>query len=250
MNQTKIDWADKTWNPVTGCLHNCPYCYARKIANRFKSKSHYEYVDGIKPPHLKEPFPYGFLPTLHPDRLGAPGEIERPQLIFVGSMTDLFGESIPDEWIASIMGICKNHSQHQYFFLTKNPKRYEELLYKGILANEPNFWYGSTITSHEENIFKKTVIGEGGHFQTFVSIEPLMSHWPDESCNKLSDIQWVIVGIETGNRKDRAIIEKRSIEKIAKECSAASVPLFMKESLRGLMGQNFRQESPKNIKKG
>ena len=92
LNKTKIEWCDRTWNPVTGCLHGCSYCYARKIAERFK---------GTKA------WPDGFKPIFRPERLDDPIiEYGTEQSIFVCSMADLFGEWVPKEWIKSSLKQC------------------------------------------------------------------------------------------------------------------------------------------------
>jgi len=141
MNKSKIEWCDMTWNPITGCLHQCEYCYAKGIANRFKSngslhqhgnwvmmlESHYEHpkIKGIydirKPlcrgtvkhygkdlPLEISHYPFGFAPTFHRYRLSEPAKTKKPQTVFVGSMADVFGEWIPDEWIAEIVNACRN----------------------------------------------------------------------------------------------------------------------------------------------
>jgi len=112
MNITKIEWCTKTWNPVTGCLHNCPYCYARKQVCRFKG----DYIQSLdrkflheidtpkerttkKGKIIKAAYPYGFEPTLYNYRLNEPITHKKPQNIFVCSMADLFGDFIPEKWI-------------------------------------------------------------------------------------------------------------------------------------------------------
>ena len=135
MNKTKIDWCDSTWNPVTGCLHGCEYCYARSIAHRFSGGGENWTDDKTivldKKMYGEEeekaiPYPYGFIPTFHRYRLndyiGKKG-----RNIFVCSMADLFGEWVPDSWIKEVFKACENAPQHNYLFLTKNPIRYAQL---------------------------------------------------------------------------------------------------------------------------
>lgn len=130
MKKTKIDWADSTWNPVTGCLHGCEYCYARAIANRFgwhanepdiNERILYEIpvFDG-----KKQPYPFDFAPTFHQYRLGEPAAWTKPRTIFVCSMADLFGDWVPDEWIKQVFEACEAAPQHRFLFLTKNPTRF------------------------------------------------------------------------------------------------------------------------------
>ena len=155
MDNTKIEWADATWNPVTGCLHGCEYCYARTMVNRFAMPGAgvgANVVGFVLDEKFKsgcgkaEPYPFGFMPTLHRYRLGIPDRWKKPRTIFVCSMADLFGDWVPDEWIAEVLAACANAPQHRYLFLTKNPKRYVELYAKAILPVGTNFWYGSTST--------------------------------------------------------------------------------------------------------
>ena len=154
MNVTNIEWCTMTWNPVTGCLHGCPYCYAEKYAKRFGGR----HVKGIEPIDsfgghnvydfrgihdiknrlriktkdnssnneklITASFPFGFSPTFHRYRLNEPLYKKKPQNIFVGSMCDLFGDWVPDTWIQLVLDACKAAPQHRYLFLTKNPKRY------------------------------------------------------------------------------------------------------------------------------
>ena len=108
-----IKWAKWTWNPVTGCKHGCPYCYARDIANRYP-----------------QAFPQGFEPTFHPERLEAPQNTKLPDKtdegarnVFVCSMADLFGDWVPDEWIQQVLDACEAAPDWNFLFLTKNPKR-------------------------------------------------------------------------------------------------------------------------------
>lgn len=240
MNKTKIDWADYSWNPLSGCLHNCEYCYARRIANRFADKRNLTYVDGVKPEHLSNiPYPWGFLPTFHPNRLDDPQKVKKPQSIFVCSMADLFGEWVPDEWIKEVFEACKKAPQHRYLFLTKNPKRYKELDKKGVLPISDNFWYGTTATTDSEKFFYSR------YLNTFISIEPILSKFEaigDQNRHVVCD--WVIVGAETGNRKGKVIPKKKWIMNIKNQCQDAGVPIFMKESLIELMGNNFIQKFP------
>lgn len=100
MNKTKIDWADMSWNPVTGCRHGCAYCYARRTATRFNAglEDPATLAGGLHvlPEKIKAtPYPYGFEPTLHRYRLGQPQNTKEPQTVFVCSMADLFGRWVP-----------------------------------------------------------------------------------------------------------------------------------------------------------
>lgn len=246
MKKTKIEWCDSTWNPVTGCLHGCEYCYARRIANRFgwKHQYLYEHLDTGGIMHeLNEPvydagkgrnvpYPFAFEPTFHRYRLDEPSRWTKPRTIFVCSMADLFGEWVPDSWIDEIFNACEKAPQHRYLFLTKNPQRYIDLATAGKLPAKDNMWYGTTATTPDEPFFY------GGAWHTFVSIEPILRDYSGEiqgMCDTFA--QWVIVGAETGNRKEKVIPKKSWIDAITKTCIESSINLFMKDSLIPVVGE-------------
>lgn len=247
MDKTKIEWCDSTWNPVTGCYHECPYCYARGIANRFSG--HRENRDNEKIHILEgkvysdetgkaQPYPYGFMPTLHRYRLNE-YEKKKGRTIFVCSMADLFGSWVPDSWIEEVFAACEKAPQHRYLFLTKNPKRYTDLARSGKLPVKDNMWYGTTATEQGKNFF----LGEDYH--TFVSIEPILRDYRNEIADLCDTFQWVIVGAETGNRKGKIIPEQKWIESIEKMCASKKIPLFEKDSLIPIAGEeSMHREFP------
>ena len=259
--KTKIDWCDSSWNPVTGCQHDCEYCYARSLANRYGGFDHDEdknpvgnqFVIGVqeldKPKHImrknglhKAPYPWFFLPTLHRYRLNQPSEWSEPRTIFVCSMADLFGKWVPDEWIEAVINACLAAPQHRYLFLTKNPARYMHLIANGIIPeNQPNFWFGSTATIPEMEFFWCEEVN------TFLSIEPILAPFEDltdEGVNPASKTDWIIVGAETGNRKNKVVPQKSWIDEIVSTAKRCKTPVFMKESLREIMGDDFIQQFP------
>ena len=275
--KTKVDWCDSTWNPVTGCLHGCEYCYARRIAERFGAREIYDpecqcqrhliergMLTGTgKPLELDYPweqknkdgsitnaaYPFGFEPTFHRYKLDEPKHWKKPRTIFVCSMADLFGEWVPDEWIDQVFKACEAAPQHRYMFLTKNPARFKQLRKNGIkLPND--CWIGTSVTRDAEQADQYT--GRTGYLsenwdttaQWFVSVEPILERMSRNSLENLTAMNWVIVGAETGRRNERVIPEKKWIDEIAEECKRCGTPIFMRESLRGLMGADFRQEFP------
>lgn len=266
MNKTKIDWCDSAWNPVTGCQHGCEYCYARGIAKRFggwtdsdgdtyhdvffKDDSAIHVLD--KPLQImrgeqegewpKAPYPYDFQPTFHRYRLnnyiGKKG-----RNIFVCSMADLFGEWVPDSWIDEVFDACEKAPQHNYLFLTKNSERYVDLALREKLPVKENMWYGSTMTEPDmRSFFSK-------YHKTFWSIEPILKPFRrmEESKKRLPD--WIIVGAETGRRKDKVIPKREWIERIAEDCKRRSIPLFMKSSLADIWGEPLIQEFPEGLRR-
>lgn len=188
MNKTKIEWCDSTWNPVTGCRHGCPYCYAQRIAKRYGgwTTSGKKTTDNFfkDPPELQgplllkrndgkvvnAPYPFGFTPTFHRYRLDEPSKKTKGQTIFVCSMADLFGRWVPTRWIVEVLDACRKAPQHRYLFLTKNPKRYIELDSMALLPHEDNFWFGSTVTKGEDPATWMENIG----CHWFISVEPLL----------------------------------------------------------------------------
>lgn len=163
MNKSGIEWCDHTWNPITGCRHNCSYCYADKMSLRFcgNMKRNMVQTDQYRMEGdlfvLDEPFmnedgkpviyPFGFNPTLHRYRYNTLDKLKQGQNVFVGAMADIFGEWVPNSWIEDILDTCGKHPQHNYLFLTKNPKRYTQY---GVPSGKGNMWYGTTVTNSED----------------------------------------------------------------------------------------------------
>jgi len=183
-----IEWARWSWNPVTGCLHNCPYCYARDIATRFTNG-----------------YPQGFSPTFLPERLGGPRNTKRPPLkpnasevdrmgwrnVFVCSMADLWGKWVPSEVIRYILREAHEQAQWTYLYLTKFPARYEEF------ATEfpANTWVGTSVDNQNavdraEKAFRKLkAAGYAG--VSWLSCEPLLEPLKFAS---LEMFDWIVIG--------------------------------------------------------
>lgn len=267
--KTKIDWCDATWNPVTGCLHGCEYCYARRISERFGGHSNantsyachplkdghaiYTLEEAAKKRNKKDklevaPYPCAFEPTFHRYKLDEPKKWKEPRTVFVCSMADLFGDWVPDDWIQQVFEACDKAPQHRYLFLTKNQKRYYDLYDKGIMPKGVKAWnkyFGCTITKQTDEYFFNNLYGNGIDHPGFISIEPIMEDFPAGEIDKDEfGVKWIIVGAETGNRKGKIIPKREWIEHIAETCMRSRIPVFMKESLRELMGDDFRQEFP------
>jgi protein gp37 len=185
-NQTPgegISWAEWSWNPVTGCLHGCDYCYAREIATSER---------------LKESFPVGFTPLFHDERLDAPANTTIPakhrgdpawERVFVCSMADLYGRWVPDEWIRKVHDSMLASPQWQYILLTKFPARYVGL------DLPPGAWVGTSVDEQKrvriaEDAFRKI----DGVTVKWLSLEPLLE--PLEF-DDLSMFDWVVIGAQT-----------------------------------------------------
>lgn len=275
MNNTRIDWCDSTWNPVTGCKGGCDYCYARSIANRFGGWT----AGGVKttqnffsdPPVLdsplllerksgkvvKAPYPFAFTPTFHRYRLEEPLKKRKGQNIFVGSMADLFGRWVPTKWIVEVLDICREAPQHNYLFLTKFPERYVELDHLALLPHEENFWYGATITNAKQMKRAADSIGQlRQEVRSFFSMEPLMEDvarseaW--EMAYNGAYANWIIIGAMTGPGSEsqqpcREWVE-RIVDDVKNELSPFyPIPVFMKGNLRKVWGRDLIQEFPEKL---
>ncbi|GGV34041.1 hypothetical protein GCM10010182_67350 [Actinomadura cremea] len=187
-NQTDgegISWAAWSWNPVTGCLHGCDYCYARAIAARFTSA-----------------YPAGFTPLFHEQRLDAPANTTIPaahaddeawKRVFVCSMADLYGRWVPDDWISQVHASMLASPEWQYILLTKFPARYVGL------DMPPGAWIGTSVDEQKrvriaEDAFRKI---DGGAVK-WLSLEPLKE--PLEFTD-LSVFDWVVIGAQTETRQ-------------------------------------------------
>lgn len=266
MNRSKIEWCDHTWNPITGCRHDCKYCYARKMTTRFAgdvrlnmmAKKDYTMVpaaDGgedlyvLDAPMLNETgnplvYPFGFAPTLHRYRMNIPGKLKMGNNIFVGAMADVFGAWVPDEWIKQILDVCREYPIHNFLFLTKNPERYIQY---GIPTEQENLWYGTTITCDADT---DRIVSLKIDARTFVSIEPLQGHISKENIKAICRIaDWIIIGAETGRNKNKIRPEIDWIKKIVAEADMAKKPVFMKDSLIPIIGEeDMRRDFPEQLR--
>lgn len=261
MNKSKIEWCDHTWNPITGCRHDCPYCYARTMTSRFcgdirvnkMCKADYRMEDGrdgtrlyvLDKPMKNETggtlvYPFGFEPTFHRYRMDYPDKLKMGNNIFVGAMADIFGDWVPEQWIDEIFEVCMQHDEHNYLFLTKNPKRYEEA---GVPKGEDHLWYGTTVTKEAE-LMRISILPKESN--AFVSIEPIMEDVNPELHTVLFEqLNWIIVGAETGRKKGKVIPEFEWIRKLVLVADSLGIPIFMKDSLIPIVGEkNMRRDFP------
>ncbi len=182
MKTTKIEWTDKTWNPITGCTKHsagCVHCYAETMSRRLKAMGLEKYRNG-------------FQLTLHEAALMEPFQWEKAHNIFVCSMSDLFHENVPFEFIDKVMDVISKTSQHRYQILTKRAERMAAYFEQHVIPH--NVWLGVTV----ENKNTKYRIEHLRHLKAevrFLSCEPLLE---DLGILDLSHINWVIVGGESG----------------------------------------------------
>ncbi len=256
MHRSKIEWCDDAWNPITGCLYECEYCYARKISRRFsgdirRNMNSPRYQKGEILQVLDDPFvadtggvlnyPYGFTPTYHRYRLNYPQMRKNGCNILVGEAGELFGDWVPESVLREIFESCKERSIHNYLFLTRKPERYGELRSGGILPEDKNFWYGSTVACSKD--VSPCEAGGMDGINTFICIEPIAEAIRFPAGVKIAD--WIIIGAETGNRRGKIYPEKRWIDEIVKYADRVGIPVFMNDSLKELMGDDMRTEIPK-----
>jgi len=228
MNRTKIEYCDFTWNPVTGCRHGCSYCYARRIAERFKQKGNAPQCHDCTQPgsglhEVRYPggaWRYGFEPTLYPYRLDEPTGLRKPSTIFVCSMGDLFGEWVPEEWIYRVRNVAVWNTQHTFLFLTKNPVRYSHYKWP------KNCWLGTTVDTADA-AYNRTRLWDMKHPNRFVSLEPLLedvSDWID-----LRGIKVCIIGAQTGPGATQP--DPQWVQNIIDKCRENDVMVFLKNNL-------------------
>jgi protein gp37 len=198
----------------------------------------------VRVSHENGIFPFGFFPTLHLNRMSRPAGIKKPQNVFVCSMADLFGEWVPDEWIDKVFDVCNGALQHRFLFLTKNPKRYMELY--NVLPRSNNFFFGTTVTTED------TEYWHSDRHNWFLSIEPIMGKFSGKGIAGRVPIWegpglkpvWVIIGAETGNRKDKVIPKKEWIKTLVDVCRKENIPVFLKNNLVPVWGGSLIQEYP------
>ena len=222
MKATKIDWCDCTINPVIGCKNGCPYCYAERLNKRF-----------------------GFIPDWNdpqffPERLKQLNS-KTPKTIFMDSMSDVgWWER---EWGTKTFEAMSKNKQHAYIFLTKahtypcglmeiwSSRNAEIPIY---MRNLQYIFIGKSVTRQNEFSIME-------HYD-FLSIEPLLEPLDLSAIHHSLYIKQVIIGAETGNRKGKVIPKKEWVLDIVKHCDEVNIKVFMKESLRKIMGDDFRQD--------
>jgi protein gp37 len=198
---TGIEWTDKTWNPTTGCQKvspGCTHCYAEALTKRFPKN-----------------FPNGFNLTLHPERLQEPLSWSKPSRIFVNSMSDLFHEQVEIEFLKQVFEIIARTPWHVYQILTKRHERLLELA--SALDWHENIWMGVSV-ENQNNIHRVDYLKKIPASVRFISCEPLLGPLQLD----LTDIQWVIVGGESGHgHRPISVDWVRNIKDQTKICDVA-----------------------------
>ena len=215
-DNSKIEWTDATWNPVRGCSKvspGCMNCYAETFAERFR---------GV-PGH---PFEQGFDLRLVPEKLAEPLRWRTPKMIFVNSMSDLFQEQVPDEYIVNVARVMRLANWHTYQVLTKRSERMLDLLKGklGFAAGQRNIWWGVSVENGKHELLRLEHLRETPTQVRFLSIEPLLE---DLGVFSLKGISWVIVGGESG--PGARPMAKEWVLSIRDLCRKAQVPFFFKQ---------------------
>lgn len=214
--QSKIEWTDATWNPVRGCSKvspGCKHCYAETFAERFR---------GV-PGH---PYEQGFDLRLVPEKLQAPFEWKQPRRVFVNSMSDLFHEQVPVDYIRQVAAIMQRANWHTYQVLTKRSGRLNTLLNGELreFAGLPYIWWGVSVENRKHGLPRIDDLRTAPAKVRFLSIEPLLEDLGDID---LSGIGWVIVGGESGHGARE--MKPEWVRSIRKQCFEANVPFFFKQ---------------------
>jgi protein gp37 len=237
----QVSWAAWTWNPVTGCLHNCKYCYAREgaVMNR----------------NLAPFYPFGFTPTFHEWRLEAPAHSKVPEgvkddprlgRVFVSSMGDLFGKWVPDEWITKVFAAAHGSPDWEYLFLTKFPQRYVGL------DLPPTAWIGTTVdVQYRVKIAEEAFRKIKGVRVKWLSLEPLLA--PLEFTD-LSMFDFVVIGSQSATEQPDGRVQEFAppfewVARITEQARAAGCKVYQKPNLLGVTdpqhaGMTLIQEMP------
>jgi len=211
MAYSNIEWTEYSWNPVTGCTKissGCTNCYAERMAKRLKAM-------GVRR------YNAGFEVRTHPDLIKVPLRLKKPRIIFVNSMSDLFHESVPGQFIKDIFSVMNNSPQHTFQILTKRSERMLHLSSELKWTN--NIWMGVTIED-QKNLYRINDLHASSAKIKFLSCEPLLG---PISFPSLKKINWVIVGGESGPNA-RQMKEEWAIS-IRDQCLKTGAAFFFKQ---------------------
>lgn len=197
----KIDWCDWTWNPISGCLHGCEYCYMLRMEKRF-------------PGIMK--------PAFHKSRLEDVAKLKKPSKIFVGSSGDIWGDWVDHAWINAVFFHIKKYPQHTFQFLTKNPEEYTLFDLDGF----NNCWFGTTIDGTSRTKINRVhlICGLPDNLIKFISFEPLIA--PVDTV--LHGIDWIIIGADStrGSRQP----PKEWADRLIRNARQLNIPVWVKDN--------------------
>lgn len=215
-SQSSIEWTDATWNPVRGCTKispGCKHCYAETFAERFR---------GVK----GHPYEQGFDLRLIPEKLAEPLRWRSPKMIFVNSMSDLFHDQVPDEYIIAVAKVMTAARWHTFQVLTKRSKRLRQLLRTRLdfAANQPHIWWGVSVENRKHGLPRIADLRSAPAEVRFLSVEPLLE---DLGTFDLTNISWVIAGGESG--PGARLMARDWVISVRNQCKRARVPFFFKQ---------------------
>jgi len=208
---SSIEWTEMTWNPVTGCTkisQGCKHCYAERMAKRLNAMGSNRYRNR-------------FAVTLHPDLLRLPLRWKQPRVIFVNSMSDLFHENVPKEYIHQVFETMVRCPQHTFQVLTKRSGRLRQLA--AGLPWRHNIWMGVSV-ERTDMVHRIIDLASTPALVKFLSLEPLLRPLPDLP---LGGIHWAIVGGESGPKARP--MEEAWVQSIRHQCERARVRFFFKQ---------------------
>lgn len=215
-DRSSIEWTDATWNPVRGCTKvspGCKNCYAEAFAERFRGVAGQAYEQG-------------FELRLVPEKLQEPLRWRKPRTVFVNSMSDLFHEGVPDEYVGQVAEVMRRADWHTYQVLTKRSERMRDLLNTKLraFASLPHVWWGVSVEDKKFGLPRVGHLREAPAAVRWLSVEPLLE---DLGPLDLEGIRWVVVGGESGPRARPLRAEwARSVRD---QCRAVNVPFFFKQ---------------------
>jgi len=225
-NKSAIEWTEQTWNPTTGCTKispGCTHCYAETMAKRLRAIGAHGYENGFKLSLLE-------------DRLVQPVKRKKPTMYFVNSMSDLFHEDIPDDYLDSIFSVISRTNRHVYQILTKRAERmHDYLMHKKI---PDNIWLGVTVENREHGLPRIDFLRRIDAKIRFLSCEPLLQ---DLGVIDLAGIHWVIAGGESG-AKARPMNKKWAVS-LKDECKKQNAAFFFKQW--GMWGADGKKRGKK-----
>lgn len=215
-DHSTIEWTDATWNPLRGCTKispGCAHCYAETFAERFRG------VAG-------HPYEQGFDLRFVPEKIAEPLRWSAPKMVFVNSMSDLFLQEVPDDYILAVARVMRLANWHAYQVLTKRSERLRDLLSSKLrdAAADGHIWWGVGVENRRHGLPRIEHLRSALAQVRFLSIEPLLE---DLGALDLRGISWVIVGGESGPRARP--MKPEWVRSIREQCQAAGVPFFFKQ---------------------
>lgn len=231
---TKIEWANRVWNPITGCTpisEGCENCYAKRMANRLKGRYGY-------------PEDNPFKVTVHEDKLGEPLRWKKPSRVFVGSMSDLFHEDVEDGIRCTLFDIMATAEQHTFIILTKRVDKMKEFFDRSIHGVLPNVWLGVSVENQQRADERIPILLQIPAAIRFISVEPILEQvdisyflpkTPYKDCpvellpyyNSHLSLKWIIGGGETGIKARPA--QQEWILNLYEQAKLANIPFFFKK---------------------